>query len=105
MTSNTRSFCGCPAGQRSHSTPVGGRKSDALTLRTLAYWLLWRVQQAIPRTAAPARAEFTTLRIWLLKVAALVMESATRIRIEFVSAFPNADLFHAIVFALKPRPT
>jgi hypothetical protein len=29
-----------------------------LILHTAAYWLLWRVQQAIPRSAALARAEF-----------------------------------------------
>jgi len=37
-----------------------------LILHTAAYWLLWRVQQAMPRTAALARAEFTTLRLRLL---------------------------------------
>jgi hypothetical protein len=75
-----------------------------LILHTAAYWLLWRVQQAIPKTAALARAEFTTLRLRLLKVAARVMESATRIRIAFASACPDADLLRAIVLALKPAP-
>ena len=60
-----------------------------LILHTAAYWLLRRVQQAIPKTAALARAEFTTLRLRLLKVAARVMEIATRIRIAFASACPT----------------
>jgi hypothetical protein len=37
-----------------------------LILHTAAYWLLWRVQQAMPRAATLAKAEFTTLRLRLL---------------------------------------
>jgi hypothetical protein len=76
-----------------------------LILHTAAYWLLWRIQQAMPKTAALAKPEFTTLRLRLLKVAARVMESATRIRIAFASACPDTDLFRAILLALKPVPT
>lgn len=76
-----------------------------LILHTAAYWLLWRVQQAIPKTAALAKAEFTTLRLRLLKVAARVIESASRIRVAFASACPDAGLMRAIVLALKPTPT
>jgi hypothetical protein len=76
-----------------------------LILHTAASSLLWHVQQAIPKTAALAKAEFTTLRLRLLKLAARVMESAKRIRIAFASACPDADLLRAIVLALKPAPT
>lgn len=76
-----------------------------LILHTAGYWLLWRVQRAMPRTAALARAEFTTLRLRLLKVAAGVMESANRIRIAFALACLDADLLRAIVLALKLAPT
>ncbi len=54
-----------------------------LILHTAAYWLLWRIQQEIPKSAALAVAEFATIRLRLLKVAARVIESATRIRIAF----------------------
>ena len=47
----------------------------------------------------------TTLRLRLLKVAARVVESASRIRIAFASACPDADLFRALVLWLKPAPT
>lgn len=47
----------------------------------------------------------TTLRMRRVKVAARVIESATRIRIAFASACPDADLLRAIVLALKPAPT
>lgn len=59
----------------------------------------------MPKTAALAKAEFTTLRLRLLKVAARVMESATRIGVPFASTCPGAGLLRAIVLALKPAPT
>ena len=76
-----------------------------LILHTAAYWLMWRVQQEIPKTAALAVAEFATLRLRLLKVAARIIESATRIRVAFASACPDADLFRTIAIALRPAPT
>src|ERR1019366_9054662 len=76
-----------------------------LILHTAAYWLMWRVQQAIPKVAALATAEFATLRVRLLKIAARVIETSTRIRVAFASACPDADLFGTIANALKPAPT
>ena len=75
-----------------------------LILHTAAYWLMWRVQQAIPKTAALATAEFATMRGRLLKIAARVIETATRIRVAFASACPDADLLRTIANALKPAP-
>ncbi len=43
-----------------------------------------------------AKAEFTTLRLRLLKVGARVVEKATRIRIHFASACPDAALFRLL---------
>lgn len=76
-----------------------------LILHTAAYWLMWRIQQAIPKTSALAAAEFATLRLRLLKVAARVIETATRIRIAFASACPEASTFRAIAAAFRPAPT
>lgn len=76
-----------------------------LILHTAAYWLLWRVQQAIPKAAALACAEFSTLRLRLIKVAARVIETASRIRVAFASACPDADTFRIVAAALKPAPT
>nr|WP_039391164.1 IS1380 family transposase [Novosphingobium sp. MBES04] len=76
-----------------------------LILHTAAYWLLWRVQQAIPRTTALATAEFATLRLRILKVAARVIESASRIRVAFASAYPDANVFRALATSLRPAPT
>ena len=52
-----------------------------------------------------AAAEFATLRLRLLKVAARVIETATRIRIAFASACPEASTFRAIAAAFRPAPT
>jgi hypothetical protein len=76
-----------------------------LILHTAAYWLLWRVQQAIPKTTTLAVAEFATLRLRLLKVAARVIEAASRIRVAFASSCPDASTFKAVAAALKPAPT
>ena len=76
-----------------------------LILHTAAYWLMWRVQQAIPKAVALAAAEFATLRIRLLKVAARVIESASRIRLRLASACPDASVFRAIAISLRPAPT
>ena len=46
-------------------------------------------------------AEFTTLRNRLLKIAARVIESATRIRIAFASACPDAALFRELAITLN----
>lgn len=76
-----------------------------LILHTAAYWLMWRIQQAIPKASALTAAEFATLRLRLLKVAARVIETATRIRIAFASACPDASTFRAIAAAFRPAPT
>ena len=75
-----------------------------LILHTAAYWLMWSVQQAIPKKAALATAEFATMRVRLLKIAARVIETSTRIRVAFASACPEATLFHTIANVLKPAP-
>jgi hypothetical protein len=73
-----------------------------LILHTAAYWLMWRIQQAIPKATALAAAEFATLRLRLLKVAARVIESASRIRIAFASACPDASVFKDIATSFRP---
>jgi hypothetical protein len=76
-----------------------------LILHTAAFWLLWRIQQEIPKATALATAEFATLRLRLLKIAARVIETATRIRVAFASACPDAAVFRTIALALRSAPT
>ena len=55
------------------------------------------LRDAIPRAAPLARAEFTTLRLRLLMIGVRVIEKATRVRIHFTSARPNAALFRMLM--------
>ncbi|WP_188945702.1 IS1380 family transposase, partial [Polymorphobacter multimanifer] len=75
-----------------------------LILHTAAYWLLWTVRQAMPDSAKLAKAEFGTIRLRLLKVGARIIETASRIRIAFASACPDADLFRQIALRLRAAP-
>jgi len=72
-----------------------------LILHTAAYWLMWKLRQAIPVTSALRAAEFTTLRTRLIKVAARVVETASRVRIAFASACPDAAIFQAAAVTLR----
>ena len=49
-----------------------------------------------------AKAEFTTLRLRLIKIAARVIETASRVRLAFAAACPEADLFRGLPRALTP---
>ena len=73
-----------------------------LVLHTAAYWLMLTVRDAIPKPQPLAQAEFATLRGRLLKIAARVTETASRVRIAFAAACPNADLFRSIAYSLHP---
>jgi len=73
-----------------------------LVLHTGAYWLLLALRDAIPRPQPLATAEFTTLRLRLVKIAARITETATRVRIAFAAACPNAELFAGLARSLQP---
>src|SRR5271166_5285674 len=73
-----------------------------LVLHTGAYWLMLAVRDAIPKARDLAKAEFATLRLKLLKVAARVVELASRVRLAF-AACPEAELFAGLSAALMPR--
>lgn len=71
-----------------------------LVLHTAAYWLMLGVCDAIPAPRDLAKAEFSTLRLRLLKIAARVIETASRVRLAFAAACPEADLFCSLPAAL-----
>ena len=71
-----------------------------LVLHTAAYWLMLTVRDAIPKMRDLAKAEFSTLRLRLIKVAARVIETASRVRLAFAAACPEADLFRGLPRAL-----
>jgi hypothetical protein len=73
-----------------------------LVLHTGAYWLMLTVRDAIPRPQPLATAEFTTLRARLIKIAARITETASRVRVAFAAAHPEAALFTSLSRRLHP---
>jgi hypothetical protein len=73
-----------------------------LILHTAAYWLMLTVRDAIPKAHALATAEFNTIRLRLLKLGARVVEMASRVRLAFAAACPEAALIRHIAAALMP---
>jgi hypothetical protein len=73
-----------------------------LVLHTAAYWLMLRLRDAIPRPQPLANAEFITLRMRLIKIAARVTETASRVRLAFAAAHPEAELFASLARCLQP---
>jgi hypothetical protein len=57
-----------------------------LVLHTAAFWLMLTVRDAIPKSRDLAKAEFATLRLNLIKIAARVLEMASRVRLAFAAA-------------------
>jgi len=72
-----------------------------LVLHTGAYWMMLKLRDAIPEPQPLARAEFTTLRMRLLKIAARITETASRVRIAFAAACPEAALFASLARCLQ----
>src|ERR1700704_2689869 len=73
-----------------------------LILHTAAYWLMLTVRDAIPKAHALAISEFTTLRLRLLKLGVRVIEVASRVRLAFAAACPDATLIRHLARALMP---
>jgi len=73
-----------------------------LSLHTGAYWLMLKLRDAIPVLQPLGNAEFTTLRLRLIKIAARITETATRVRIALAAAHPEAELFASLARFLQP---
>src|SRR5215468_1732347 len=73
-----------------------------LILHTAAYWLILTVRDAIPKAHLLATAEFAAIRLRLLKLGTRVIETASRIRLAFAAACPEARLIRHIAAGLMP---
>jgi hypothetical protein len=62
-----------------------------LLVHTAAYWLMHTQRGLAPKLSFWRAAQFDTLRVGLLKVAARVNELATRIKVALPSAFPYQE--------------
>jgi hypothetical protein len=71
----------------------------------LAYVLLHaRRTQVAPLAPRLGRAQFDTLRVQLLKVAAMVSHSTRRLLVRLPAAFPLTPLFRRLAVTLAPPP-
>jgi hypothetical protein len=68
-----------------------------LFLHAGAYWLLWGLRAVLPKRSRLAVAQFDTLRLRLVKIAARVVEMKTQIRISLPSACPEHDLLRLVL--------
>jgi hypothetical protein len=73
-----------------------------LFLHAGGYWLLWTLRAALPRRSPWRRAQFDTLRLRLIKIAARVVEMKTRITVHLPSACPAAPVMRLLLERL-PR--
>jgi hypothetical protein len=60
------------------------------------------VRDAVPSPQPLATAEFSTWRLRLIKIAARITETATRVRVAFAAACPEAELFRGIARGFQP---
>ena len=73
-----------------------------LFLHAGAYWLMWGLRAAMPKRSRFAGAQFDTLRLRLIKIAARVVEMKTQIRLHMPTACPDQRILR-IVLERIPR--
>jgi hypothetical protein len=73
-----------------------------LFLHAGAYWLMWSLRALAPKRSTWRVAQFDTLRLKLIKIAARVIEMKTRIKVHLPSAAPCQEILSFILGRL-PR--
>jgi len=71
-------------------------------LAALGYVLIERLRALALQRTALATAQVDTLRIRLLKVAAVITRNTRRIRLYLASSWPSAAIFAQAMSALRP---
>ena len=72
-----------------------------LFLHAGAYWLMWGLRASMPKRSMWRVAQFDTLRLRLIKIAARVVEMKTMIRVHLPTSCPTQDILR---FALGRIP-
>ena len=75
-----------------------------LLIHTAAYWLLHTLRGLAPKASFWRDAQFDTLRLALIKVAARVTELITRIKVALPSAYPHQASFVRLAASATQRP-
>ena len=65
-----------------------------LFLHAGAYWLLWSLRALMPRASSWRVAQFDTLRLRLIKVAARIVEMKTKIKVHLPTSAPDQSILH-----------
>lgn len=73
-----------------------------LFLHAGAYWLMWGLRASMPKRSRFAVAQFDTLRLRLIKIAARVVEMKTQIRLHLPTSCPDQAILR-IVLGRIPR--
>jgi hypothetical protein len=68
-----------------------------LFLHAGAYWLMWGLRVSMPKRSMWRIAQFDTLRLRLIKVAARVVEMKTTIRIHLPTSCPAQDILRLVL--------
>jgi hypothetical protein len=63
----------------------------------LAYWLMWGLRASMPKRSFWRSAQFDTLRLRLIKIAARVVEMKTMIKIHLPTACPVQDILRLVL--------
>ena len=75
-----------------------------LMLHTGAYWLLWSLRSLMPKRSSWRVAQFDTLRLRLVKLAARVVALKTRVMLHLPSACPDQAIMR-LALERMPRLT
>ena len=86
------------------SCPSPTANQVRLVLHTAAFWVLHELRAAVPKTSDLAKAEFGTLRLKLIKIAARIVEHGSRIRVFLPTCCPDGAVFAAIAATLTGGP-
>ena len=74
-----------------------------LFLHAGAYWLMWGLRVSMPKRSMWRVAQFDTLRLRLIKIAARVVEMKTMIRVHLPTSCPAQDILR-LDFGTHPAP-
>jgi hypothetical protein len=75
-----------------------------LLVHTAAYWLMHSLRGLAPKLSFWRDAQFDTIRISLLKVAARITEMASRIKVALPSSYPNQEIWMLLAERAARRP-
>src|SRR6186713_1598910 len=79
------------------SCPKATANQFRLFLHAGAYWLMWGLRQSMPKRSMWRVAQFDTLRLRLIKIAARIVEMKTMIRLHLPSACPDQTILRVVL--------